>query len=123
MASRDACAAGFTGRLDALGPSPRPVGPWQAAHHLAYSAGPSDPLLASGAGRLAGAAPSALPGWLARYLVISARVDGGIAVRGIAEPGTTRCGSAIIAAMYAGERRSLTVVRSGPIVPPSPRSR
>jgi hypothetical protein len=55
--------------------------------------------------------------------VISARVDGGIAVRGIAEPGTTRCGSAIIAAMYAGERRSLTVVRSGPIVPPSPRSR
>ena len=35
IASREACADGFTGRLDALGPSPRPVAPWHDAHHLA----------------------------------------------------------------------------------------
>ena len=55
--------------------------------------------------------------------VINERVDSGIRVRGIIEPGTTRCGSAIIAAMYAGERRSRTVVRSGPMVPPTPFNR
>lgn len=101
IASRDACAAGFTGRFAALGPSPAPAGPWQDAHHFAYSAAPSG---VPGAGGAAGresatSASGASPGSDVRYLVTSSSCAAGMRVRGMTVPGTTCCGIAIIDAM------------------------
>lgn len=99
IASREACCAGLTGREFAFGPSPFPRSPWHDAHQRAYSAAPLDTGAAalgagtgaSGAGDVAGSA--------LRYRTMRSRVPSGMAVRGIAEPGTTRCGSVTIAWM------------------------
>ena len=60
-----------------------------------------------GTAGVAESAPDAAPP--VRYRVTSARIRGGMAMRGITVPGTTRCGFSITASISAGVRREIGI--------------